>query len=142
MEALGSCLTNKYSEGQPGARYYGGNENIDRIELLCKSRALEAFRLSPDGWAVNVQPYSGRCAGGRLRQPLPAPPGRRQAAASPPPARSSCQPHLGRAQRRPRTKQQAGRLGTHRSSSSTWPPPPDRMHRHAARPTLRCTPRC
>ena len=30
MEALGSCLTNKYSEGQPGARYYGGNENIDK----------------------------------------------------------------------------------------------------------------
>ena len=36
MEALGSCLTNKYSEGQPGARYYGGNENIDKVELLCK----------------------------------------------------------------------------------------------------------
>lgn len=32
IEALGSCLTNKYSEGQPGARYYGGNEHIDRIE--------------------------------------------------------------------------------------------------------------
>jgi glycine hydroxymethyltransferase len=61
MEALGSCLTNKYSEGQPGARYYGGNENIDKIELLCKSRALTAFGLSPDSWGVNVQPYSGRC---------------------------------------------------------------------------------
>jgi len=33
MEALGSCLTNKYSEGLPGARYYGGNENIDKIEV-------------------------------------------------------------------------------------------------------------
>ena len=31
MEALGSCLTNKYSEGLPGARYYGGNENIDKV---------------------------------------------------------------------------------------------------------------
>lgn len=62
MEVLGSCLTNKYSEGQPGARYYGGNENIDKIELLCKKRALEAFSLSPEEWAVNVQPYSGRCA--------------------------------------------------------------------------------
>ena len=62
MEALGSCLTNKYSEGQPGARYYGGNENIDKVELLCKKRALEAFGLSPDAWGVNVQPYSGRCA--------------------------------------------------------------------------------
>lgn len=59
MEVLGSCLTNKYSEGQPGARYYGGNENIDKIELLCKKRALEAFSLSPEEWAVNVQPYSG-----------------------------------------------------------------------------------
>ena len=60
IEALGSCLTNKYSEGQPGARYYGGNENIDRIENLCKQRALEAFHVSPDQWGVNVQPYSGR----------------------------------------------------------------------------------
>lgn len=59
MEALGSCLTNKYSEGQPGARYYGGNENIDRIELLCKARALAAYRLDPEHWGVNVQPYSG-----------------------------------------------------------------------------------
>lgn len=59
MEALGSCLTNKYSEGQPGARYYGGNENVDKIELLCKARALAAFGVSPDAWGVNVQPYSG-----------------------------------------------------------------------------------
>lgn len=59
MEVLGSCLTNKYSEGQPGARYYGGNEHIDRIELLCKKRALEAYRLDPEKWGVNVQPYSG-----------------------------------------------------------------------------------
>eukprot|EP01024_Parvocaulis_polyphysoides_P028548 TRINITY_DN2579_c0_g2_i1.p1 TRINITY_DN2579_c0_g2~~TRINITY_DN2579_c0_g2_i1.p1 ORF type:complete len:521 (+),score=75.65 TRINITY_DN2579_c0_g2_i1:132-1565(+) len=59
MEALGSCLTNKYSEGQPGARYYGGNEYIDQIELLCKKRALEAYGLDPEQWGVNVQPYSG-----------------------------------------------------------------------------------
>lgn len=60
MEALGSCMTNKYSEGQPGARYYGGNIHIDRSELLCKKRALEAYRLNPAEWGVNVQPYSGR----------------------------------------------------------------------------------
>ena len=60
LEALGSCMTNKYSEGQPGARYYGGNEHIDRAELLCKQRALEAFHLDPEKWGVNVQPYSGR----------------------------------------------------------------------------------
>eukprot|EP01027_Heterolobosea_sp_BB2_P025410 GEZU01038995.1.p1 GENE.GEZU01038995.1~~GEZU01038995.1.p1 ORF type:complete len:498 (-),score=192.34 GEZU01038995.1:127-1554(-) len=59
MECLGSCLTNKYSEGQPGARYYGGNEFIDQIENLAKKRALAAFKLDPAIWGVNVQPYSG-----------------------------------------------------------------------------------
>ena len=59
MEALGSCLTNKYSEGLPGARYYGGNECIDKVELLCQRRALAAYRLKDDEWGVNVQPYSG-----------------------------------------------------------------------------------
>ena len=58
-ECLGSCLTNKYSEGYPGARYYGGNEIIDRVERLAQSRALAAFGLDPEAWAVNVQPYSG-----------------------------------------------------------------------------------
>ncbi|MES1908668.1 MAG: hypothetical protein MHM6MM_001554 [Cercozoa sp. M6MM] len=62
MQALGSCLTNKYSEGLPGARYYGGNEYIDQVELLCQKRALEAFGLSPEEWGVNVQPYSGSIA--------------------------------------------------------------------------------
>jgi len=59
LEALGSCLNNKYSEGYPGQRYYGGNEIIDKIELLCQKRALEAFDLDPEKWGVNVQPYSG-----------------------------------------------------------------------------------
>jgi len=59
LEALGSIMTNKYSEGQPGARYYGGNEHIDRMELLCKQRALELFKLNSEEWHVNVQPYSG-----------------------------------------------------------------------------------
>ncbi len=58
-EALGSCLTNKYSEGLPGARYYGGNEHIDALERLCQQRALELFGLSAEEWGVNVQPYSG-----------------------------------------------------------------------------------
>ena len=44
MEALGSCMTNKYSEGQVGQRYYGGNQFVDEMESLCKTRALEAFR--------------------------------------------------------------------------------------------------
>jgi glycine hydroxymethyltransferase len=51
--------TDKYSEGYPGARYYGGNEHIDESERLCQKRALETFRLSPDEWGVNVQPLSG-----------------------------------------------------------------------------------
>uniref|UniRef100_A0A7N0ZWV3 Serine hydroxymethyltransferase n=1 Tax=Kalanchoe fedtschenkoi TaxID=63787 RepID=A0A7N0ZWV3_KALFE len=58
MEALGSHLTNKYSEGMPGARYYGGNEHIDEIETLCCERALAAFGLNGSVWGVNVQPYS------------------------------------------------------------------------------------
>ncbi|KAM0991289.1 hypothetical protein ACFX13_009831 [Malus domestica] len=58
MEALGSHLTNKYSEGMPGARYYTGNQHIDQIELLCHERALAAFGLDPEKWGVNVQPYS------------------------------------------------------------------------------------
>jgi len=59
LEAMGSCLNNKYSEGYPGQRYYGGTENIDKIELLCQKRAQEAFKLDPADWGVNVQPYSG-----------------------------------------------------------------------------------
>jgi len=59
MECLGSVLTNKYSEGQAGSRYYGGNEVIDKIENLCKERALKAFGVSDKEWGVNVQPYSG-----------------------------------------------------------------------------------
>lgn len=62
MEALSTCLTNKYSEGLPGNRYYGGNEIIDKIENLCIQRALETFNLDPEEWGVNVQPYSGSTA--------------------------------------------------------------------------------
>ncbi|POM80041.1 Serine hydroxymethyltransferase, partial [Phytophthora palmivora] len=59
MDCLGSCLTNKYAEGLPNARYYGGNEVIDKIEILCQQRALTAYGLDADKWGVNVQPYSG-----------------------------------------------------------------------------------
>lgn len=59
LDALGSVLSNKYSEGYPGARYYGGNENIDQVELMCQKRALEAFHLDPEEWGVNVQSLSG-----------------------------------------------------------------------------------
>ena len=59
MECLGSCMTNKYSEGLPGARYYGGNEYVDELEVMCQKRALKAFNLEEAKWGVNVQPYSG-----------------------------------------------------------------------------------
>ena len=55
LEALGSILTNKYSEGYPKARYYGGNQFIDKIERLAIKRAKELFNVK----YVNVQPYSG-----------------------------------------------------------------------------------
>lgn len=48
-------FTDKYSEGYPGQRYYGGNEFIDQAERLCQERALKAFNLSPEEWGVNVQ---------------------------------------------------------------------------------------
>lgn len=62
LECLGSVLTNKYAEGIPGKRYYGGNEIIDKIENLCIDRALKAYNLDPTKWGCNVQPYSGSVA--------------------------------------------------------------------------------
>lgn len=59
LEALGSVFTNKYAEGYPGKRYYGGNAVVDEVENLAKERALKLFKLSSKKWAVNVQPYSG-----------------------------------------------------------------------------------
>ncbi|OGG16631.1 serine hydroxymethyltransferase [Candidatus Gottesmanbacteria bacterium RIFCSPHIGHO2_02_FULL_39_11] len=55
LEASGSVLTNKYSEGYPGKRYYAGNAVIDEIEKLAVERAKKLFRVPH----VNVQPYSG-----------------------------------------------------------------------------------
>lgn len=57
-EALGSVLTNKYSEGYAGKRYYAGNSVIDEIETLAKERARKVFHLGKN-WSVNVQPLSG-----------------------------------------------------------------------------------
>lgn len=59
FDALGSVMSNKYSEGYPAARYYGGNENIDKAEVLCQKRALDAFNLDHEKWGVNVQSLSG-----------------------------------------------------------------------------------
>lgn len=62
LQVNGSILTNKYSEGKIGCRYYGGNENIDKLEKLCIERALKLFRLDPEIWGVNVQTLSGSAA--------------------------------------------------------------------------------
>ena len=50
MQASGSCMTNKYSEGLPGARYYGGNEFIDKAERLCQVRDPEGACRSQICW--------------------------------------------------------------------------------------------
>lgn len=59
LDTLGSCLTNKYSEGYPNHRYYGGNLFIDKIELMCQERSLQAYGLDSEKWGVNVQALSG-----------------------------------------------------------------------------------
>ncbi|OAK95018.1 glycine hydroxymethyltransferase [Phaeosphaeriaceae sp. SRC1lsM3a] len=73
FDALGSPMSNKYSEGYPGARYYGGNEHIDAIELLCQKRALEAFGLDAEKWGVNVQCLSGSPANLQVYQAIMRP---------------------------------------------------------------------
>ncbi|HPU40269.1 MAG TPA: serine hydroxymethyltransferase [Microthrixaceae bacterium] len=55
MQAVGSVLTNKYSEGYPGKRYYGGNQVIDEVEDVARSRVCDLFGAD----AANVQPHSG-----------------------------------------------------------------------------------
>ena len=55
LEAMGSIMTNKYAEGYPGKRYYGGCQNVDIVENLARDRAKELFKAEH----VNVQPHSG-----------------------------------------------------------------------------------
>ncbi|MEL6987860.1 MAG: serine hydroxymethyltransferase, partial [Bacteroidota bacterium] len=55
IDAMGSCLTNKYAEGYPGKRYYGGCEVVDEIEQLAIDRLKELFGAA----YANVQPHSG-----------------------------------------------------------------------------------
>ena len=62
LEAVGSVLMNKYSEGQAFKRYYQGNTYIDQIETLVKKKALKAFGLNQEEWGVNVQPANGSVA--------------------------------------------------------------------------------
>ena len=69
MRAVGSVLTNKYSEGYPGKRYYGGNEVIDSIEALAIERVKELFGADH----ANVQPHSGANANMCVYQALLSP---------------------------------------------------------------------
>src|SRR3954469_12018937 len=55
LDAMGSIFTNKYSEGYPGKRYYGGQENTDKLEQLAIDRAKQLFKADH----ANVQPHSG-----------------------------------------------------------------------------------
>jgi len=86
LQALGSELTNKYAEGYPGRRYYGGNIIIDKVETLCQERALKLFKLKDTdpastrgdsstrgGWHVNVQLLSGSPANFALYSSLLSP---------------------------------------------------------------------
>lgn len=58
MRAMGSCLTNKYAEGYPGARYYSGCEVVDEVENYCRELACKVFEAEH----ANVQPHSGSSA--------------------------------------------------------------------------------
>ena len=59
LTALGSIFDNKYAEGYPHKRYYGGNTFTDELEILCQNRARKVFGLKESLWHVNVQPHSG-----------------------------------------------------------------------------------
>ncbi|KZF24537.1 cytosolic serine hydroxymethyltransferase [Xylona heveae TC161] len=73
FDALGTPMSNKYSEGYPGARYYGGNQFIDQIELTCQARALKVFGCDPQKWGVNVQCLSGSPANLQVYQAIMRP---------------------------------------------------------------------
>ncbi len=69
MQAQGTCLTNKYAEGYPSRRYYGGCEHVDSIESIAIERAKQLFQC---GYA-NVQPHSGAQANGAVKLALLSP---------------------------------------------------------------------
>ncbi|KAL6941949.1 Serine hydroxymethyltransferase, cytosolic [Hanseniaspora vineae] len=73
LDCLGTPMCNKYSEGYPGARYYGSCQWIDKMETLCQERALKAFNVTPENWGVNVQPLAGSPANLEVYQAIMKP---------------------------------------------------------------------
>ena len=73
LEAQGTVLMNKYSEGYPGMRHYGGNEVVDQIETLCQDRALSLYELPSSQWGVNVQSVAGTQANSQVYHALMKP---------------------------------------------------------------------
>ena len=69
LQAQGSVLTNKYAEGYPGRRYYGGCEHVDVVENLARDRAKEVFGAK----YANVQPHAGAQANAAVLMALAAP---------------------------------------------------------------------
>ena len=137
MEAQGCWLTNKYAEGLPGKRYYGGCEYVDVAERLAQERALALF---PGAEHVNVQPHSGRPGqhGRLLQRPRAGRPdhGHEPRPRRPPDPRHGAQ-LLGPAVRGPRLRRPPGhradRLRRARGAGARGPAEADR--RRAPRPT-------
>ena len=137
MEAVGSVLTNKYSEGYPGKRYYGGNEFVDQAEDLAIDRVKALFGAE----AANVQPHSGANANlGRVPGPAR---GRRHRPGAEPRPRRSPDPrvtgqHLGPLLQlrllQAHTKRRATRPGPAPGPGTRTPPQDDRRGRHCVSP--------
>ena len=139
LEAQGSWLTNKYAEGLPGKRYYGGCEFVDIVEDLARERALALF---PGAEHVNVQPHSGR-AGQHGRLLLRAQAGRPDPGHEPGPRRPSdarlAGQLLGQAVRGPRLRRRQGHRA-HRLRRARGQAP-TRSGRRSSSPARRAYPR-
>ena len=146
IRAMGSVLTNKYSEGYPGKRYYGGNTVIDGVEALAIERAMSLFGAEH----ANVQPHSGANANMSAYQALLA--ARRHRARAQPRPRRAPDPRVSRQRQRPdlqlrRLQGDAGRRAhRHGPGARSRPraPSEDDRRRHdelSAPPRARAVPR-
>src|SRR5690606_20175778 len=130
LRATGSVLTNKYSEGYPGKRYYGGNQVIDEVEDIARRRACELFGAEH----ANVQPHAGAA-----RARAAAAPGGGAAARAParrPPAAPRAAAGRPRARRRPGAAARAGRRRRSRPAGAAAGASAPRRPRGARRRSL------